>query len=132
MIIEQAIHDELLATSGVTDLVGESIHYVKAPQDVVSPYVVITKITSDPKYTHDGAVNLCESVIQISIFATTYNSAKLIAAQVKSTLNAYSGTMGGDSGVIVNSCFHENEVDLYEEGLELYNLACDYRIWHNE
>jgi len=132
MIIEQAIHDELLATSGVTALVGEKIHYVKAPQDVVPPYIVLTKITSNPTYSHDGAVNLCESVIQISIFATTYNSVKLIAAQVKNVLNAYSGTMGGVSGVIVNSCFHENEIDLYEEGQELYHLAEEYRLWHNE
>lgn len=132
MIIEQAIHDELLDTSAVTSLVGQNIYYVKAPQDVVSPYIVITKITSDRKHTHDGADNLCESTFQISIFSDTYYEGKQIAAQVQAVLDSYSGTMGGVSGVIVNSCFYENEVDLYEEGQELHHLACDYRLWHNE
>jgi hypothetical protein len=132
MIIEQAIHDELLDTSAVTALVGQNIFYVKAPQDVVAPYVVITKITSPRSHTHDGADGLCETLMQISIFTQTYYEGKQIAVQVQAVLDSYQGTMGGDSGVIVNSCFYENEVDLYEEGQELHHLACDYRIRHDD
>lgn len=131
MIIEQAIHDELLA-SAVTDLVGQNIYYVKAPQDVTAPYVVLTKITSDRKHTYEGAVNLCESTFQISIFSDRYYETKQIAAQVQAVLDSYSGIMGGDSGVIVNACFYEAENDLYEDGVDLHHLACDYRLWHND
>jgi len=130
--IEQAILTELLGQSGLTDLIGERIYYVKAPQDVDTPYIVFFKVSAPREHSHDGASGLAHPRFQLSIFATTYYEAKQIAEQVQTALQAYSGTMGGAGGVEVGASFYENETDIWEEGQKLYHIAADYLIWHEE
>jgi len=132
MQIEQAVLTELLADSGVTDLVGERIYYVKAPQDVGKPYVVFFKASAPREYSHDGASRLARPRFQFSCFATTYYEAKQIAEAIRAAIEAFSGTMGGDGGVEVGSCVCLNESDIYEENTQLFHLAIDYLIWHKE
>jgi len=132
MKIEQAILKELLADSGITALIGERLHYVKAPQDVAKPYVVLLKASGPREYSHDGASELARPRFQFSCFATTYYQAKQIAEAIRSVIEAFSGTMGGDGGVEVGSCFYINESDIYEEDTRLFHVAVDYLIWHKE
>lgn len=129
MLIEQAILDELIGTSGVTDLVGTRIYYVKAPQNVTTPYVVFTKVSAPREHDHDGSAGLVGARFQFSVFAKTYYETKQIAVQIQTVLQAYSGTMGE---VVVNGAFYQNEVDFWEEDTKLYHVACDYLIWYNE
>ena len=72
MIFEQALMTYLLAQSGITDLVGTRIHYVKAPQDVAKPYIVFFKVTGPRDHSHDGGTGLANPRFQFSIFSTTY------------------------------------------------------------
>jgi len=132
MLIEQAIKKELIGTSGLTDLVGQRIYYVKAPQNVSNPYVVFSKISASREHDHDGASGLVPARVIFSIFAETYREVKLIAGQIQSALQAFKGTMGGDGGVSVNGAFYQNEADFYEENIKLYHTDCNYLIWHNE
>lgn len=132
MLIEQAVLKELIGTSGLTNLVGQRIYYVKAPQNVSNPYIIFSKIAAPREHDHDGASGLASARFQFSIFAQTYREVKLIAGQIQSALQAFKGTMGGDGGVSVNGCFYENEIDFWEEGIKLYHTDCSYLIWHNE
>ena len=129
MLIEQAILDELIGTSGLTDLVGQRIYYVKAPQDVTNPYVIFTKVSAPREHDHDGSAGLVSARFQFSAFATTYYVVKQIAVQIQTVLQAFSGTMGE---VTVGGSFYQNEVDFWEEDTKLYHVACDYLIWYNE
>jgi len=132
MKIEQAIKKELLADSGITDLIGERLYYVKSPQDVISPYVVFLKASGPREYSHGGASKLARPRFQFSCFATTYYVAKQIAEAIRAAIEAFSGTMGGAGGVEVGSCFCINESDIYEDNTQLYHVAVDYLIWHKE
>ena len=132
MLIEQAVLNELSDTSGVTDLVGTRIYYVKAPQDVTNPYIIFSKLSAPREHDHDGSSGLAGARFLVSIFGETYRIVKLIAKQVQTALQAFKGTMGGDGGVVVNGCFYQNEVDFREDGIGLYHVDCDYLIWHNE
>lgn len=132
MQIEQAILNELLDDSTVTDLVGRKLYYVTAPQDVVAPYVVFFKVSGPRVYSHDGASQLANPRFQFSCFATTYYEAKQIVEAIRDALEAFSGTMGGDSGTEVGSCFLVNETDIYEADTRLFHIAVDYLIWHEE
>jgi len=131
MQIEQAIMTHLLADSSITDLVGDRVFFVKAAQDVSAPYIVFFKVTDPPQYSHDGR-SLYEPLFQFDIFDTTYSSVKEIAAVLKTSLEAYSGTLGGAGGVAVNGSFVEDENDFYEDITRLYHTAVDIRFWHNK
>ncbi len=128
-MIEQAIRDTLVADSDVTALVGSRVHFAQAPQDVASPYIVLTKISGVRDHAHDGATGLAHARIQLSAFATTYYEAKQIVQAAQDVLQAYSGLMGT---VQVDSCLYENETDMFETDTRLYHVTSDYVIWHEE
>ena len=132
MLIEQALRTYMIGQSGITDLVSTRIHFVKAPQDIDKPYIVIYKISGPRLHSHDGGDGLAHPRFQVSIFAETYAAAKEIAAAIQSALQGYSGTMGGDGGVVVGNVLYEDENDFWEEQTQLYHVACDYILWHRE
>lgn len=133
MLIEQALMTFLLAQSGITALVGDRIHYARAPQDVASPYLVISKISGLREHSHDGSAHLASPRFQFSAFAETYGAAKVVITAVQEALQGYSGTMGGDDGVFVGGAFYEDENDLDPgDGSGLFGVAADYIIWHSE
>jgi hypothetical protein len=132
MLIEQAIKKELMDASGVTDLISTRLYYVRAPQDVTKPYVVFFKVSGPREYSHDGASELANPRFQFSCFATTYYEAKQIVTAIRTVLEGFDGMMGGDGGVSVGGCFCVNETDIYEDDTDLFHVAVDYLIWHEE
>lgn len=119
----------LLAQSGITDLVGQRIFFVKAAQDVEKPYLVLTKVTGPRESSHDGASGLAHPRFQVSVFAETYAGAKVIALAVQAALEGYQGLM---DEVYVDGVFYDDENDFYEDDTKLYHVASDYIIWHGE
>ena len=132
MLIEQALMTLLNATAALTAVTSTRIYFVKSPQDVTAPYVVVSKISSVRQHDHDGAAGLAQARFQFSCFATTYTVVKTMAAAIQSALQGYSGTMGGAGGVTVNGAFYEDETDFWEEESKLYHLALDFLLWHKE
>lgn len=133
MLIEQALMTYLRAQSGVTDLVGDRIHFVQAPQGVTTPYIIVSKIDAPRGHTHDGADGLARPRFQLSIFDEHYGDCKAVAAAVQAALQGYSGTMGGVGGVVVRGVFYDDETDLDPgDNNELFGVAADYIIQHEE
>lgn len=132
MLIEQALMTFLKAQSDVTDLVSTRIYFVRAPQDVSEPYIVVSKVSGPREHSHEGGDGMASPRFQLSSFSTSYATVKGIAAALQTVLQGYSGTMGGESGVKVGNILYSNEVDLYEEDTRLHHVAADYIIWHRE
>jgi hypothetical protein len=130
VIIEQAILNRLISN---TTLVSDSnIYYIKAKQDVVPPYIILTRISAPRDYAYSGAA-LVDSRFQISIFATTYTSCKAIGVEVMTAFSGFSGLMGGAGGVYVGKCFCDDETDLpFDDDTKLYGLALDFIFSHSE
>lgn len=119
----------LLAQSGVTALVSDRIYFVRADQDVETPYIVVTKISGVREHSHDGSSELAHPRFQISVFGTTYSSCKSVTAAVQAALQGYKGAM---SDVTVGAVFYDNETDTYESDTGLFQIITDYTIWHTE
>lgn len=132
MIIEQALHDKLGAAAALTALIGTRLYYVRALQDVDSPYVVLQKISAVREHAHDGPLGMVVARFQVSIFAETYKQCKDIAVEVQTALDGFTGTMGGAGGVYVGRTTYENEIDFWDENVSLFQLAVDYILQHDE
>lgn len=132
MLIEQALITFLLAQSTITTYTSTRIYQVQAPQDVTGTYMVVTKISGVRVGSHEGNSHLAHPRFQFSVFSTSYANAKNCAAALQTALQGYSGTMGGAGGVAVGNAVYEDENDFYEENGGLYQVACDYIIWHTE
>jgi hypothetical protein len=129
MRIEQGIMQLLLASPALAGIVGDRIHYVKAPEDTVAPYLVINKISGPRDHTHDGGSGLANPRIQFSAFSFQYADCKAIIEALQDLMQGFSGVMGE---VEVNGWFFDNETDNYEKDTDLYQVTADYIGWHRE
>ena len=134
MDIETALMTYLLAQSGITALVGQKIHFMRAPQSTSTPYIIVSKIDAPRSYTHDGADGLVTARFQLSCFADKYGDAKSVVSAIQTAMNAFScpGTMGGDGGVTVGAIFYDDETDLDPGESGPFGVAADYIIHHKE
>ncbi|MDD4986620.1 MAG: DUF3168 domain-containing protein [Dehalococcoidales bacterium] len=132
MLIEQALTTELIATTGITSLVGKRIYYLQAPQNVTKPYIVIEKLDSPEISTHDGPSGLASPRFSFSAYAATYSEAKTISAALKTALDGYNSTMGGTGGLAIDIPQRDDEWDNYDVELKLYEVISEYTIWYKE
>ena len=133
MLVEVALKQHLLSKSALTDLIGQKLYYQgEVPQDVVEPYVLFFKISTDRAHCYAGSSKLATARFQISIFAEYYYQTKLIAEQIQVALQGVTGNIGDSPYVNIGSSIYLDEVDLYETETKLYHLACDYQIAYTD
>jgi len=133
MLIEQALMTYLLTQTGITDYIGRRIYFVEAPQETEQPYMVINKISGVRKNSHEGNSHLAHPRFQFSVFGSKYSDCKNIISALQTSLQGYSGTMGGGGGVYVGNALYDDETDLDPgDSKGLFGVAADYLIWHEE
>lgn len=105
---------KLLATSAVTDLIGDRIWPAGVPQDTGRT----TSITYAPMGRRfqniagpTGGNGSAELDIQVDCWASSYAAAQGLADVVRDALNAWSDTDGTPS---VTKCHHQDEIYLPE------------------
>lgn len=128
MRIEQGIMT-FLQNSSLIDLVGDRIHYVKAPQTIEAPYLVITKISGPRDSAHEGGTGLANPRFQFTAFSWEYYHCKQVIEELQNLMHGFSGLMGETE---VNGWFFDNETDNYESDTDLYSVTVDYIGWHKE
>jgi hypothetical protein len=130
MIIDEGLYDTLSEYAGLAALVSTRIYPLKAPQDATYPLVVYQQISGPRVHSHSGGSGLASPRFQFTSWATSLNSAKGVANQVRAALNGYNGTMGSD--VDVQACLLQNEMELYDPETERWGVVQDFVIWHAE
>lgn len=91
--MEAALLAKLLATAGVTALVGTRVNWSRRPQAEVLPALVLNKIDGIPDVHHGGNSGLVVSRVQADCWGATYGSAKALANAVKA-ITAQTFTQG--------------------------------------
>lgn len=128
--MEEALVAYLLAGTGLAGLVGTRIHWVRSPQSVASPRVVLYRIGGLRDMTMAGPSGLVSSRVQIDCIGLTYASAKAVARAAEARLSGYSGTTGG---IDFEGCFLIGERDVFEDGDtpdKLFRTSLDFTVWH--
>lgn len=95
MDIYDALVVKLKATAGLTALVGQRIFPDEIPQGTTLPAVFYITVSDIKLYTHDGLSYQESPMIQISTYASTRNSAAVVAEQIKTALVDFVGTLSG-------------------------------------
>lgn len=128
-MIEEAIIQRLLATSGVTSIVGTRVFPGAKPGGASLPAIVFNKISGGPIYADEGEVGLDESRIQIDCWGATYTAAKNLSRAVRGSLSGYVGTSQGTETLF---CSLDIERDIRESGSNaseyLYRTSMDFLI----
>jgi len=136
--MEEAIVAKLLATSALTVLVGQRIHWDQRPQGSSLPAITIFVVDGAPLYTDEGSAGLRRMLIQIDCWAKNdggvsgSTKAKLVAREVIAALSSVSMTQ---SGIEFQGVFYENTIDTDEQmqgGEIIYRRILQYELWHLE
>lgn len=123
--MEAALIAKLLASAGVTALVGQKITWVRRVQGETPPAIVLHRIDGQPDYHHAGASGLVVSRVQVDCWGLTYGSAKAVARAVEAAVTAQTfteGTIRFDVILIADerdSTFDEAPETLFRTSLDL-------------
>ena len=93
--IEEALVAYLLAQPGLTALIGNRLYPDLLEDDTSLPAVVYLNVSDTKDHTLAGQLDLESPVIQFTAYATTKAGAKAVAAQLKTALSDYHGTLSG-------------------------------------
>ena len=93
--IEEALVAHLLAQPGLTALIGNRLYPDLLEDDTSLPAVVYLNVSDTKDHTLAGQLDLESPVIQFTAYATTKAGAKAVAAQLKTALSDYHGTLSG-------------------------------------
>jgi len=133
MQIGEALYSYLSSYAGLTALVGNRIYPLILPQGVTLPAVTYTQISGPRVHCMGSDPGLTHPRFQVSVWAESYSDMATVAAQVRAALQDYSGTMGGDDGVVVQRIFLEDETDRnFEPNTKTFRRDLDFIIWHEE
>lgn len=89
--MEEIIRATLLASSGVTALVGTCVNFGTHPQGQPMPAIVLNTISDIGGYLIAEPDGMSEARIQVDCYAGTYGVAKLLSRAVNAALSGYSG-----------------------------------------
>lgn len=129
MSIEESLFTRLSTHAGLSALVSARIYPLILPQKPTLPAVTYTRVSGERVSAMGADTVIARPRFQVSCFASTYASARAVAAQVRAALQRWRGTVGG---VVIQDSFIESEIDLYEDDTKLYHTALDFEIIHEE
>lgn len=131
MIIEQALHDQLAATTAVTDIVSTRIYPEMLPENPTLPAITYQRTSGARTQVMSAASGLAAPHFQVDAWAATYAAVKALATQVRKALDGYTGTLGGTGGVAADIMLL-NDIDLLDPETGWHRVVMDFEIWHPE
>ena len=133
MTEEQAIVDRLLATTGVTTLVGTRIYQLRLPQDATFPAVRVQLVDETQDYHLRGGSKTRRTRLQVDSFAQEasgvdpYAAVGSLAAAIETAL---SGQIFADGSMQITGAFLQTRQPLYEsEELRLVRMLQEWIVW---
>jgi predicted outer membrane repeat protein len=122
LTLTNTIYGLLSANTGLTAIVGQNIFPLIAPQNSVSPMVILRRSFSE-NYSKDGG-GFFASTIDIRIYATSYNDSIKIAQIIDGILNFYASSSNNIKTCRIIDCNEDwNENDFIQNiTYELKNL----------
>lgn len=135
MTVEEAVIDQLLATSGVTDLVSQRVWPLKLPQHPVLPAIRV-QLIDEPEDAHlRGYDALKRARVQIDIYddvagvGNPYTTVRDIATAVEDALRPQPFSVGSPAIVVM----HARRLlrrEMYEgDEFEYVRLMMDFELW---
>lgn len=126
MALEESIYTELTGESTISDLVGNRVYPVTAPDGADFPLIIYEKVSHSTGYSHDSTDDgIYEASFRFHFLGLTYSSANSIRLAVRTFLSAFEGSFGSNEVSLIRL---EGEDDDYNFETQLYTLTAEYRF----
>jgi hypothetical protein len=124
--MEEALRARLLATAGVTALVGQRVTWKIRARGSALPAIVLHLISVREDTTHDGLSGLSESRVQVDCIADTHFAALAVRRAVKAAMGGYRGP--DFQAVFVAA--QRDDVDTGDVNNPVFRTSLDLMVWH--
>lgn len=128
-MIEDALTSLLMADSTLRSIVSDRVYALRAPQKVVTPYIVFTKVIEMATGTLCAQDPMVRDLFQFDSYATTYNASLLMAKALRKALIDFRGTVGD---TYIASVRLDMEMQVLEPDPGLYRVSTSLFIWLGE
>lgn len=125
MSFESDLYTVLAGYSGLTSLVpADRIQQGFAADGISPPYVMCTRIFSEPQSSLEGYTSALEKIrLQVDCYAESFDSVIAIARQVRNAIDATDG-VNNIRGVCIN------EMDFFEDDPRLFRRMLEFSVFH--
>lgn len=128
--MEAALRTYLLASSGISTLIGDRLTWGFSKQGDTLPRVTLQRISGGPEYSDEGEASLSEQRVQVDCYGATSESARAVYAAIRSRISGASFTQSGVAfNIFIDSV--RDEPDAYEGGRQEHLVSLDLMVWHN-
>lgn len=112
--------------SNHSDLLSERVVAGRVdPKGMTTPFMIVSVVTDDPRYSHDGDSGISETIIQMDVYDEDLLTASTVANTVKEGLSGFKGTMGDST---IGAIFLQNwRTGFYPEG-RLHRAMCQLDV----
>ena len=117
------LYTYLSTYAGLIALTSTRIYPVDGLEQCAKPYIVYAVISEIRHYCHGGYSNLSEYRVQISCYGDTLASARAVADQVVTAMDAWPAANAN-----VQASFFENDLYIFEENTKLHHIPVDYKV----
>lgn len=120
---------EELLTGLLASVAGGQRYWLRAPQKVKRPYVLLQLVGDDANYHMRGASGFSSSRVQIDVYADTKAEETVISRSIKGLLSGYSA--GQIQGIFIESERNLPAADAGEVN-NVFRNSIDITIHHGE
>lgn len=131
MAILENVLETKLAESQIADLLATTTSFwaVQAPQKSEEPYIVYTVLDDIPVNVMGVETVPTDSLVQVSIYASSFLEIVTIFTQLRTTFKRLSGTI---NSVVVQDTFYEGRADLFDRDDNNYQRDVTFRFFWEE
>lgn len=127
--MEEALVARLLASAGVSALVGTRIHWIDRPQAEALPAVTLQLVSASRSYTFQGPCGLSGSRVQFDSWGRTYAEAKTLARAIRDEMEP----PATQDDIEFSASFLDSEQDMPTEdiagGVKVHRVSQDFFVW---
>ena len=127
--IDTALYTRLTGFAGLRALIATRVYPPPTPQNGPYPLVTLTLISAVRIYAMGDQTPLVDSRWQIDVWASSSETARAVAEQVRLALSHYHGT---SDTVVIDLVLMENEQKFYDSEAELHRVIQDYIVSYRE
>lgn len=133
-MIANAVYSLLSGDAGVTAIASTRIYPNVAPQEAASPYAVYQVISADHQEVLGGSAGFSRTLVQVTCWSTSYDTARSLAEACRLALQGYHGTA---ASIDVDGVNLVGDRDVYEASRSAqepgwHGAQMDYAFWHAE
>jgi len=115
-MIEVDLYNQLKNDTAIIALVGTRIYPIKAPQNVVSPYLIYHVIIGKSKQCIEGSVYQKDTRFQVDCWSKIFAKSVELREAVEESIIGF------------KSSYNINSMPFYEDETQLYNEILDFKL----